>query len=161
MGDARVGATSLESGLDALLEMETEAFTAGFLRHLEGECDRITIQPTLTQESTRMLQILRVVQARILEELGKGLGEGALVLGQVLGYDDRAERLAILDAGLMVRGATFATELASLTAEALEGFKNVGNSDGRVDPELVERVRDIDGRIRKFVDNQERQCLCE
>ena len=57
-----------------------------------------------------MLEILRVIQARILEELGKGIGEGAIVVGQLLGYDEKAERLAVLDAGLAVRGIDFAHE---------------------------------------------------
>lgn len=135
-----------EASLDALLSQEKGAFTAGFLRHVEGECDRISSQPTLGPEAARMLQILRVIQARVLEELGKEIGEGAVVLGQLLGYDDRAERIAVLEAGLTVRGPKFAEELLELTAEALEGFKNVGS----VDPELVDRVREIDERIRSF-----------
>jgi hypothetical protein len=68
-------------------------------------------------------------------------------LGQLLGYDDESERLAVLDAGLTVRGVDFANELAALTEEALEGFKMAEN----VDAELVDRVRVIDERIRKFI----------
>ena len=78
------------------------------------------------------------------------IGEGAIVLGQLLGYDDEAERLAVLDAGLTVRGVEFANELAALTQEALEGFTVVGAREN-VDAELVDRVRVIDDRIQKFI----------
>ena len=83
----------------------------------------------------------------------QGIGEGAVVLGQLLGYDDAAERLAVLDAGLAVRGPDFAREMAALTAEALEGFKAVdaaASGDG-VDPALVRSVEAMDAKIRSFV----------
>ena len=95
-----------------------------------------------------MLQILRLIQTRVLEELGKGIGEGAIVLGQLLGYEDESERLAVLDAGLAVRGVEFANELAALTEEALEGFKAVPSG---ADKELVKSVEVIDERIRVFI----------
>ena len=61
----------MENELDTLLSTESNAFTPGFLRHVEGECNRISSQRTISPESTRMLQILRLIQTRILEELGK------------------------------------------------------------------------------------------
>ncbi|KAL7502893.1 hypothetical protein ACHAWX_000544 [Stephanocyclus meneghinianus] len=139
---------SVEGRLDELLAAEKEAFTPGFLRHLEGECGRIAALPVLSPESAKMLQILRMIQARVLEELGKGIGEGAIVLGQLLGYDDKAERLAVLDAGLTVRGVEFACELSALTGEALKGFEHVKD----VDPGLVKSIREIDDRIGLFME---------
>jgi len=148
-------AAMMEEQLDGLLSSSSEAFTPGFLRHVEGECLRISSLKTLSPESARMLEILRVIQTRILEELGKGIGEGAVVLGQLLGYDNEAERLAVLDAGLAVRGVDFAHELAALTQEALDGFDVVNNQQSGggegVDPELVSSVKGIDERIRKFI----------
>jgi hypothetical protein len=138
-----------EDALEDLLSNEKEAFTPGFLRHVDGECNRIASLPTISPESAKMLEILRVIHARILEELGKGIGEGAIVLGQLLGYDDKAERLAVLDAGLAVRGIDFAHELLALTKEALDGFKSV--QDG-VDPGLVSTVEEIDERIQQFIE---------
>jgi len=107
-----------------------------------------------------MLEILHVIQTRILEELGKSIGEGAIVLGQLLGYDDKAERLAVLDAGLAVRGVEFARELKGLTNEALEGFEAVQQQQqdgggGGVDPELVKSVEEMDERIQLFIDKLE------
>ncbi len=84
----------------------------------------------------------------------KGIGEGAIVLGQLLGYDDRAERLAVLDAGLAVRGIDFAYELAALTEEALDGFKSV---TGGADPSLVKTIQEIDDRIRSFIEKSDFQ----
>lgn len=138
-----------EDALEDLLSNEKEAFTPGFLRHVDGECNRIASLSTISPESAKMLEILRVIHARILEELGKGIGEGAIVLGQLLGYDDKAERLAVLDAGLAVRGVDFAHELLALTKEALDGFKSV--QDG-VDPGLVSTVEEIDERIQQFIE---------
>ena len=79
------------------------------------------------------------------------IGEGALVLGQLLGYDDTKERLAVLDAGLTVRGPEFAYEMVALTEEALDGFQRV---PGGADPELVERVSGIQARLRHFIDRE-------
>ena len=137
-----------EARLDKLFEREKENFTPGFLRHLEGECTRISSASRLTPESTKMLEILRIIQARTVEELGQELGEGAVVLGQLLGYDNRNERLAVLDAGLTVRGIAFARKLADLTAEALAGFQRV---PGGADPELIRIVSEIDERIQQFI----------
>lgn len=144
------GITSLdqEEILDDFMIKEKENFTAGFLRHLEGECDRIAAAPIMTPESSRLLEIMRIIQARVLEELGKDLGEGALVLGQLLGYDDASERLAVLDAGLTIRGADFANEMIALTEEALDGFQKV---PGGADPDLVDRVAGIQDRIKAFL----------
>lgn len=140
-----------EARLDALFEREKENFTPGFLRHLEGECKRIASASRLTPESGKLLETLRMIQARVVEELGQELGEGAVVLGQLLGYDDRSERLAVLDAGLTVRGVPFAKELVELTEEALEGFERV---PGGADPDLVCIVTEIDERIRQFIDKK-------
>ncbi|KAL7426267.1 hypothetical protein ACHAXH_000656 [Discostella pseudostelligera] len=141
---------NMENQLDNLLSSEKAAFTPGFLRHVEGECFRIASLSTISPESVKMLQILRLIQTRVLEELGKDIGEGAIVLGQLLGYEDESERLAVLDAGLTVRGVEFANELAALTEEALEGFEQASAREN-VDAELVDRVRVIDDRIRKFI----------
>ncbi len=148
-GSGTTGGEIGEDALEDLLSNEKEAFTPGFLRHVDGECNRIASLPTISPESAKMLEILRVIHARILEELGKGIGEGAIVLGQLLGYDDKAERLAVLDAGLAVRGVDFAHELLALTKEALDGFKSVQEG---VDPGLVSTVEEIDERIQQFID---------
>lgn len=179
-----MNADRFETELDKVLAEEKEAFTPGFLRHLEGECDRIGTGKGVTPESSKMLQILRVIQARVLEELGKvcvinrcctttllllfflisdsnsnsfhkpqGIGDGAIMLGQLLGYDNKAERLAVLDAGLTVRGVEFAVELSALTSEALEGFKTVKG----VDPGLVVSIEEIDERIALFMDKNKFQ----
>ena len=75
------------------------------------------------------------------------------MLGQLLGYDNKAERLAVLDAGLTVRGVEFAVELSALTSEALEGFKTVTG----VDPGLVKSIEEIDERIALFMDKNKFQ----
>lgn len=67
-GDAT---TDREQLLDELLQKEKPNFTAGFLRHVEGECERIALAPKMTPESSRLLETLRVIQTRVLEELGK------------------------------------------------------------------------------------------
>jgi hypothetical protein len=91
----------------------------------------------------------------------KDIGEGAIVLGQLLGYDDDSERAAVLDAGLAVRGAGFARELARLAREALGDFRAMTSSPSSavvaaaVDPELVRRVESIDARLRTYVGGEE------
>lgn len=137
-----------EELLDQLMEEEKENFTPGFLRHLEGECDRISGQAKLTSESHRLLEIVRVIQARVLEEIGKDMGEATLVLGQLMGYDDENELLGVLDAGLAVRGTEFALEMNDLTKEALDGFQRI---PGGVDPGLIQRVQCIDSRLNEFL----------
>lgn len=69
----------------------------------------------------------------------------------MLGYDDANERLAVLEAGLTVRGVGFAKKMAALTEEALEGFTRV---PGGADPELVERVSEIQSRLERFISQQ-------
>jgi hypothetical protein len=133
-------------------EIEKTCWT-NFLRHIEGECFRIENAPAMTPESSRLLEIIRIIQARVVEELGKDIGEGALVLGQLMGYDDKNELLGVLDAGLTVRGALFAQEMKSLTEEALEGF---GQVRGGVDLELIERVTIVDQRLAAFLNEQNR-----
>jgi hypothetical protein len=139
---------SSEEQLDSLILEKKGQFNAGFLRHLDGECMRITNAPSMTPESTKMLQILRMIQARIIEELGQDLGERAQILGQLLGYETTEERLAVLDAGLQVRGKDFAMELKEFTTEALEGFKTV---PGGVEPKLMQIVTEIDSRIDQYL----------
>ena len=70
------------------------------------------------------------------------------MLGQLIGYDDKAERIAVLEAGLTVRGMDFAKELSDLTKEALEGFQDVPVG---VDKELTARVEEIDERVNEFI----------
>jgi hypothetical protein len=139
-----------EELLDQVLETEKNNFTPGFLRHLDGECNRIASAPKVTPESTRLLEIIRIIQTRVLEEIGKDMGEAAVVLGQLMGYDDEDELAGVLGAGLTVRGRGFALEMLDLTQEALEGFKQV--RDG-VDPGLVRRVTLIDERLNDFLND--------
>jgi len=141
-----------EIAFDQLMKTEKQNFTPGFIRHLEGECQRIASARNMTPESSKMLQTIRLIQTRVLEELGQDLGEGALVLSQLLGYDDRNERMAVLDAGLTVRGVDFAKELAALTTEALDGFKRV---PGGVDPNLVQIINEVDERIQSYIQNSD------
>jgi hypothetical protein len=131
------------------MEQERDNFTPGFVRHLEGECDRIANAPQMTPESARLLELIRVIQARVLEEIGKGLGEAALVLGQLMGYESNDELLGVLEAGLTVRGRDFGVEMKQHTEEALDGFKKV---PGGVDPELVDKVTLVDKRLQEFLD---------
>lgn len=81
------------------------------------------------------------------------IGESAIMLGQLLGYDNKAERLAVLDAGLTVRGVEFAVELSALTTEAIDGFKVVKG----VDPGLVKSMKEIDERIGLFLEKNQFQ----
>jgi len=151
-----MAAPTREQDLDQLLHEEREHLTAGFLRHLEGECARIANAPTMTPESARLLEILRLIQTRVLEEMlaaSEDLGEAAQVLGQLVGYASASERQAVLEAGLTVRGPAFAEELLALTQEALEGFQRVV---GGADPGLVDSVEQIDGRIRRYLDDHQR-----
>ena len=174
----------MEERFDDLLSTNREAYTPGFVRYIDGECIRleslltqsqggVTATTTVTnattasssssssshEETTKMIQILRVIQTRILDEIGKEhLGEGAIVLGQLLGYDNDNERLAVLDAGLAVRGYDYAIELRELTKNALVDFnkimtRNVEEEEGSVvvDPELIRRVETINRRIEEYI----------
>jgi hypothetical protein len=152
LADKSLADRDREDALDALMAKEAEHFTPGFLRHVESECDRVAGAPRLSPESSRLLEILRLVQARAVEELGRDLGEAAQVLGQLAGYESASERLAILDAGVTVRGLEFAREMLSLSEEALEGF---GRVPGGADPDLVECVREIRDRLTSHIDRQE------
>lgn len=171
----------MEERFDNLLSTNREAYTPGFVRYIDGECIRleslltqsqgdVTATTTVTnatttssssssssyEETTKMIQILRVIQTRILDEIGKEhLGEGAIVLGQLLGYDNDNERLAVLDAGLAVRGYDYAIELQELTKNALVDFtkmtRNVEEEGSVVDPELIRRVITINRRIEEYI----------
>jgi hypothetical protein len=138
-----------EEALDELFAAERDNITAGFLRHIEGECERIAAAPKMTPESARLLEILRIIQTRALEELGLDLGQAAQALGQLIGYENKAERTAVLEAGLAVQGVDFAREMVALTEEALDGFARV---QGGADPDLVECVKEIDERLRRFLE---------
>ena len=140
-----------EDALNALMETHKDQFTPGFLRHIDGECMRIASAPKMTPESARLLEILRMIQTRVLEELGQDLGEAAHVLGQLMGYESNNELIGVLEAGITVRGLDFAKELKELTSEALEGFQQV---QGGVDPELVERVQLIDNHLQNHISEQ-------
>lgn len=148
ISDKERTANTREQALDELLEKEKTHLSAGFLRHLDRECGRIMAAPTMSPESTRLLQMLRVIQTRVLEELGTELGEAALVLGQLVGYETESERLAVLEAGLSVRGPDFAQELWQQTDEALEGFTRVV---GGADPKLVHIIRQINAHVREYL----------
>jgi hypothetical protein len=151
LADKTLTDRSREDALDSLLEREVDSFTPGFLRYVEGECDRIAAAPKLSPESSRLLEILRLVQTRVVEELGRDMGEAAQALVQLIGYESKSERLAVLDAGLAVRGLDFAEEMLSLTEEALDGFTSV---PGGVDSELLVCVNDIRDRLRFHIDKE-------
>lgn len=138
-----------EDKLNELLASEREHFTQGFLRHLDGQYQRIASAPKISPEGARLQEILMIIKSRIVEELGKDLGEAAVVLGQLVAYEDKLERMAVLDAGLTVRGVEFAVELGGLTEEALQGFRAV---PGGADPTLVERVEEIDQRLKTYIE---------
>jgi hypothetical protein len=150
VSDKERSGSAREDALDDLLKRDKERITAGFIRHLDGECDRIAAAPKMTKESGRLLEMLRMIQARVLDEIGSDLGEAAKVLNQLIGFDFDEERLAVLDAGLSVQGPAYAYQMLSLTEKSLEGFKRLG-----ADPVLVDRVKSIDERLRRYLANQE------
>ena len=150
MSSSKLSDREREDALDQLMQVERENFTPGFLRHIEGECHRIESAPMMTRESAKLLEILRMIQTRVLEEVGKDMGETAVVLGQLMGYDDENELIGVLEAGLTVRGLEFAQEMKELTEEALDGFKRVPG--GHVEEELVERVTLVDNRLQSYLE---------
>jgi len=136
-----------EEDLDEYLSIKCDDLTPGFLRHLEGECDRIEGAPEKTPESLHLLNIMRMIRVRVVEEVGKKtLGEGAEVLSQLLSYDEEKERMAVMTAGLELRGLEFAGELESMSKEALERMEKI-----EVDPELVYRLTGIHEGIQKYI----------
>ena len=141
-----------EDDLDELFTKERPNFSAGFLRHLEGECESITRQPIMNPESARTLEMLRVIQSRVLEEIGQDLGEGAKVLGQLIGYESDAERNAVLEAGLVVRGPSFALELRELTEEALDGLARVPGKGA--DPNLIKIMEGVHQTIERYLERE-------
>jgi hypothetical protein len=152
MSDSSLPAREREDALDALFATEHVNFSAGFLRHLEGECSKLAQSRVLRQDTARTLEMLRIIQRRVLEEVGQDLGEAAQVLGQLIGYDNEAERLAVLSAGLSVRGVEFAREVKELTVEALDGLARVPG--GGADPTLVKMVQGIDEAIQTYLDQE-------
>merc|ERR1719410_11152 len=142
-----------ERKLDEMISKEEQNFTPGFLRHMERECSRIESAPKVTPESAKLAQTLKIIQLRIIEELGKDLGEGAVVLNQLIGFEVREERLAVLEAGLVVRGVEFARSLYGLTKEALDGFNEIPDEIG-VDPELKKRVEEISHATNLFIESR-------
>merc|ERR1711862_695778 len=125
MGNDERVVVNIDNNNDDDSNTEKQNFTPGFMRHLERECIRIQGAKRITPEATKLLQTIQVIQIRIIEELGKDLGEVAIVLNQLLGYDNVNERYAVLEAGLMVRGIDFARELLKVTEDALDGFKEI------------------------------------
>lgn len=147
LSDKGQTASAREETIDEFLKTERDRLTAGFLRHLDGECDRIAGAKMVTKDSGRLLEMLRMIQVRVLEELGSELGEAAKVLNQLVGFDSDQERLAVLEAGLSIQGPAYARQMLSLTEESLQGFKQIG-----AEPGLVERVKAIDVRLRSYLD---------
>jgi len=144
-----------EDVLDEAIAYEKENFTPGFLRHLNGQIERINASPSITREGMRMVETLGMILIRVVEEMGQNLGEGGVVLGQLVGYEKDEERISVLRSGLQVRGIDFAQELRTLTEEALDGF-SAGDENGvdAVDPVLVERVRSIDRELASFIEKE-------
>lgn len=139
-----------EDKLDEFLASHSDALTPGFLRHLEGECERMENSPRTTPESKRLSEIVRTIRVRIVEELGKKtLGEGAAVLSQLLAYDDEKERKAVMQAGLELRGLEFALELESMSKEALQTMETVD-----ADLELVYRLTGLHEGIQSFIESK-------
>jgi hypothetical protein len=143
-----------EDTLDELLEHEINNLSPGFVRHLEGECHRIANAPTATAESRQLLQVLQTIRLRVIEELGKSLGDEAMILGQLLGYDDPNERMAVLQAGLGVRGLHFAKNLWACTEQVVADLDRLGTRNS--DPELVRRVQEIYDTVGDYVQQQQR-----
>jgi hypothetical protein len=125
-----------------------------FTRHLEGQVSRILNAPRITPESSKLIEILRTIQARVVEEMAVGVGgEAARVISRTLQYDggegEGGERDAILIDELEARGLAFASEVSKLIEVAGEDFKilvNEGRED--VDLEMVQRLDDI-GQVTK------------
>ena len=155
MSNKDIPARQREEDLEALFAEERPNFSSGFLRHLDGECRTIEKSLDSKPDAANTLQMLRVIHTRVLEEVGKDLGEGAQVLHQLIGYDDDAERTAVLEAGLMVRGKDFAVELQSLTAEALEGLARVPGEGA--DSNLIRIVDSMHQVIRAYVAREEEE----
>jgi len=145
--NVKKSASQREDELDDF--MEAHAFSPGFLRHLEGECERIENAPKTTKESLRLAEVLRTIRIRVIEELGVPLGEGASVLGQLLAYDDPKEQLAVLQTGLELRGIEFANEMLKMTEEALGQMKTL--DPAIVDPELITKLEAIRKGIKSYV----------
>jgi len=144
-----------DNAIDVILQQERDSFTPGFLRHLEGECQRIESAPFINSQSIAMLQLLRMIQLRIVEELGQeDLDDTALILGQLLGYESKYERLAILQTNLNIRGIDFAHTLKQTIQQALQEFDRMKYLPNyKVDDELIRIVSEMDECVHMFIHN--------
>lgn len=115
------------SALDEYLKENKARFSSGFLKHLDGEVQRLRNLPGASPQTAKMMELLRVIQIRVLDEIGSDFGDAATVLSQLLQYDDVELRNKVILPGLEVRGPEFATEMLKLVEEALA---SVAEDDG-------------------------------
>eukprot|EP00934_Nitzschia_sp_Nitz4_P001721 Nitzschia sp. Nitz4//scaffold253_size28098//15359//17575//NITZ4_008142-RA/size28098-processed-gene-0.30-mRNA-1//-1//CDS//3329544303//1721//frame0 len=97
MTDPEKTAQTKEEELDRLMQTEKRNFTPSFLRHLEAECNRLANAPKVTPQSSHMLQIVQMIQSRVVEALGEDLGEAAVILGRLTGMKMPLFDILLLD----------------------------------------------------------------
>ena len=139
--------------LDAFFESKREEVTKGaFLRHLEGEVARVVKAPKITPESAHMVQVLRMIQSRAVEEMAEKVGgDAAKLLNQLVQYEDEGEREAVLISDLSARGLGFAGNVLNLIEAAEADFKLLieeGRDD--IDQTLLQRLEVVKDITKKW-----------
>ncbi|GMH50587.1 hypothetical protein TrRE_jg11399 [Triparma retinervis] len=116
-GDGKV----TEEDVDKWMDENAKRFDGGFIRYLDSEVHRVTSSPNQSQPVIKTGSILKIVRVRVLEEVGKRMGEEIEVMNQVLGYDKDGIRERVVLAGLEARGRDMAERLKAVCEEVLEG----------------------------------------
>jgi hypothetical protein len=159
-----------ESGkeLDAYLAESMDALTPGFFQHLASEIARERASPQTTPAGAKLVNLLTLIQARCLEEVGTSLSPAAPVLSQLLQLEDGDLPGAIRD-GLGERSdwEEFGGELLAGAGEAREAFAKIDGREGagsgnpfggggRVDPEMGRKLEMVEKLVRETLESMGR-----
>jgi len=86
------GGKVTEEEVDEWMENNRGRFDACFLKHLDGEVRRVKKAKSTNPQNARTVEILNIIRVRVVEEAGRGLGEDAVVLEQVMSYESEEVR---------------------------------------------------------------------
>lgn len=121
------------------------------MAHLSRQEKRLLSSPSATVETAKLLDMFKVIKVLVMDAQGRALSEGgdvAVIVNQLLQYDDDEARVQVMRAGLEARDAEWKQQFFEKIEEVIGETEGIRSDDGR---EMRRRLETLQKNGNEFL----------
>ncbi|GMH49000.1 hypothetical protein TrLO_g15505 [Triparma laevis f. longispina] len=137
--------------VEEFFDGNVEELDGNFMAHLSRQEKRLLSSPSATVETAKLLDMFKVIKVLVMDAQGRALSEGgdvAVIVNQLLQYDDDETRVQVMRAGLEARDAEWKQQFFEKIEEVIGETEGIKSDDGR---EMRRRLETLQKNRNEFL----------